>query len=576
MQIPFCKVKSSWPWFSRLAIVVALLFCHSSTFAQTPDITISNGIAALAWPLTSYYYLLQTTTNLSASNSWVNVATASPLSSIYSSIIPPQTPTPVITNVISDNFVITQPNTNIQQFFRLKAPSIIPVFGFAIFYDGLLEFSDSATIVVNGGIHANGPIYLGSANVQTFNNPLTTANTISSPVNAGLTYISWVNTTSVVLKGQPPYVTNTPAFISPLGTNNPHVMIEIPPFTELPTSAIGQARLYNQANIILIVTNSFPDGVTNPTVRLTFQNWYDGNIPATDPTKIIYNYTNVTTTFLRTNPSSIGPSGIGSISMPFLTLTNTFFDQRESKTNLVTQIDVGAFAGWIATNVCCTNKFNSNFGLYPKIFYVADQRTGGSKNLAVVRLINGQQLPYNDSLGFSMATQNPLYIQGNYNTTVDGIHFAFASNSTTNTFLTNGIARTYAVPAALTADAITVLSSNWQDRLSSKPYTSMATPTSMTLNAAIIAGNVPSTGTSAATFSGGVQNLTRLLEPWNSATQTLIYNTSLVCLYSSKMATNQFQLPGIYYTPPTRDWGFDPNFYNPGRLPPGTPGYVLP
>jgi hypothetical protein len=65
-----------------------------------------------------------------------------------------------------------------------------------------------------------------------------------------------------------------------------------------------------------------------------------------------------------------------------------------------------------------------------------------------------------------------------------------------------------------------------------------------------------------------------LLENWTGA--TLTYNTSIVCLYSSQMATNQFQMPGAYYMPPTRLWGFDPTFYNPAREPPGIPTALVP
>ena len=73
--------------------------------------------------------------------------------------------------------------------------------------------------------------------------------------------------------------------------------------------------------------------------------------------------------------------------------------------------------------------------------------------MSVVRLTNAQKLPLNNyngnNLGWSVGTLNPLYIWGNYNTTIDGVHFALAPGSTTNG---------YSVPAAVFCDAITILS----------------------------------------------------------------------------------------------------------------------
>lgn len=568
------KNKPHWievVWFFRIAVLAVMLFRLPSAFAQTPGIIVSNGTAGLSWPETDYYYLLQSSTNLTASNAWFNVATASALSSNYSFSIPPQSglavTAPVITNLVGGNFVATQGIGQAQQFFRLQAPQKplgIPVCSFGIFYAGELEFSDSPTLTIGGPVHANGPIDLGttSGSTQTFNSTITTASVIDSPERAGVTFPSW--TTSVVFNGQPAYVTNTPAFSPVFGTNNPHAIIQTPPVGEDPTSLIGQSRLFNQAQVVLIISNSLNSTAgTNPTVFLTLQNSYNGFVPGDDPTKISYVITNATTALLRTNFNNSTD-----IAMPFLTLTNTFTDQRERQTNMfVTQIDVGAFAAWATTNVIVTNKITASFGLYPTILYVADKRnliTQLTNKLAVVRLVNAQKLPNNNGLGFTVATQNPLYVLGNYNTTQDGVHFALAIGSTTNG---------YTVPAALIADAITVLSSNWNDELSILNF-DLHFSVNTTLNAALIAGDVPSTGTTATTFSGGVQNLTRLLENWEG--YTLNYNTSLVCLYSSQMATNQFQLPGAYYSAPTRDWGFDPNFSDPNKLPQGIPTYILP
>jgi hypothetical protein len=99
-----------------------------------------------------------------------------------------------------------------------------------------------------------------------------------------------------------------------------------------------------------------------------------------------------------------------------------------------------------------------------------------------------------------------------------------------------------------------------------------------TVNAAILTGVVPSTGTDASSFSGGVHNLPRLLEDWGSGGSVALWlNTSIVNLFNSTRATNQFRAPGGYYQAPSRQFSFDSNFLNYTKQPPGTPmlGAVL-
>jgi hypothetical protein len=96
--------------------------------------------------------------------------------------------------------------------------------------------------------------------------------------------------------------------------------------------------------------------------------------------------------------------------------SKTFYDMREERTMNIVQVDVGLLR---STGVAPANG----------VLYVANTSTPGS----AVRLVNGAQLP---SQGLSVVTENPVYIRGDYNTVAK-------------------------VPAAVLADAITVLSNNW-------------------------------------------------------------------------------------------------------------------
>ena len=429
--------------------------------------------------------------------------------------------------------------------------ALVPLTTWAIFYNGLLEFTQCATMIVNGRVQANGSIYVGTTASLTFNSGVSATGILAAPANDGQSaYATW-NTT---FNGSPGYTTNVASVTVSLNMTNSHFLIDFPTNGESATSAIGVQRLYNQAQMVLVVTNSTSG--TNPTVLLTMQSSYNGQVPGADPSPVNLIYTNVSQAVLNTN-------------LPFLSLTNSTYDQREQDTNLLTQLDVGKFSSWVATNTTVQNKLNAANGIYPTILYVADRRTPNAHQLPAVRLMNGAQLPANNGLGFTVATPNPLYVQGNYN-----VQTSAGSAPGTNT---------YEVPAALLSDALTVLSSHWTDASSFTTYaqTSPYQAVNDTINAAIVTGTMPSTDTTVSGFSGGVHNLPRLLENWTGA--TLYLNTSILRLWNSTMATNQFRNPlgfsgttNPYYNPPTRQYTFDKNFLDPTKVPPGIPVALVP
>jgi len=438
--------------------------------------------------------------------------------------------------------------------------ALVPLSTWAIFYNGLLEFSQCATMIVNGRVQANGPIYVGTSASLTFNSGVSTTSTLTAPLVDGLSS-GWTPGTSstwhTTFNGTPGYATNVASVTVSLNMTNSHFLIDIPPAGESPTSSTGIQRLYNQAQMILLVTNASASYVTNLTVNLTIQNSVNGQVPGNDPSPVVLTYSNATPGLLSSN-------------LPFLSLTNMTFDQREQDTNVFTQIDVGRFASWVATNANVQSKLPSGSGIYPSILYVADRRLPTTTKLPAVRLMNAEQLPANNNIGFTVATPNPLYVWGNYNVKSD-----FGRATGTNTF---------EVPAALLSDALTVLSTNWADSDGYSTYSQggifAAAPE--TINAAIVTGTMPSTGTSDTTFSGGVHNLPRLLEDWSGC--DLYLNTSILRLWNSQMATNQFRNPygfsptpvNPYYNPPTRHYSFDLNFLNPAKVPPGIPVALVP
>jgi hypothetical protein len=424
----------------------------------------------------------------------------------------------VISNVRPLNSAYTFTNA-VQQDIQL---SEIPIFQFAIFYNGLMEYTWCAPLTVRGRVHANGDIYVGSISDLAFNYTVTTTGKIwSPPVWDSHTPSEFSGSVTYSGKPAPGYSTGVPSMVLPIGTSNSptalHEIINPPPPGEDPNSPISFQRYYNKAGMLILVSNS--------TVNVVLKN--HNNDPAPRPV----NWTNV---------------------MYFVSITNSFYDEREGMSNRVTQIDVGKFITWAATNVDVGLKFGMMTGDKLNIIYVGDFRTPTSGIYNAVRLVNGTTLP---SVGFTVATANPLYIWGVYNCPNS------AYLNTTNT--------TASAPSSVICDALTILSPGWDDSKRTDGSGGHNAAKVNTVNTAIIAGAVYSTGSTDTTFSGGVMNLPRLLENWNGIKFTL--NTSMVSLYNSVVVTRQFRKPGIYYGAPNRDFNFDQNFTSPDKLPPGTP-----
>ncbi len=197
-----------------------------------------------------------------------------------------------------------------------------------------------------------------------------------------------------------------------------------------------------------------------------------------------------------------------------------------------------------------------------------------------VRLINGEKVPgYYDSAnpgntkGFTVASENGLYVQGNYNAT--GISSIGSPTAAANYLPQN---TTDHIPASIAADAITILSNKWNDGQSFiTPFSAGSrAPVETTVRFAMIAGDARTSkkdDPSQSPFNeprmgGGVHNFKRFLENW--AGTRLNYSGSIINLYNARNNNGTYKT-GFVYNAPNRNWVFDDSFLNPDRLPPGTP-----
>jgi hypothetical protein len=183
-----------------------------------------------------------------------------------------------------------------------------------------------------------------------------------------------------------------------------------------------------------------------------------------------------------------------------------------------------------------------------------------------VRLVNGALgnlplRPDNGQGGFTLASEQPAYVLGNYNANAAGFGDPHAA-------------------AAVLADTVTLLSNSWRDtssftspatvagRAAATSYYRLAIASGKNINfpQPAFAGVPQDFGT-----DGGVHNFLRYLENWGG--QSLNYQGSMVSLFYSQYATGVFKCCGTVYSPPTRAYAFDTDFLDLSKLPPGTPKF---
>jgi hypothetical protein len=165
--------------------------------------------------------------------------------------------------------------------------------------------------------------------------------------------------------------------------------------------------------------------------------------------------------------------------------------------------------------------------------------------------------------GFTVASENPVNVQGNCNADASG-------------FDSSGH-----VPAAILADAVTLLSGNWNDASSFRhpTYVDGATlrqATTTWYRFAVAAGknrpwDQPGWGGVEEGLDGGTHNFLRFLERWQG--QEAHYRGSLINLFYSEYAVGLYECCSVVYTPPTRRYSFDTDFLHPDDLSPATPNF---
>ncbi|HVI08829.1 MAG TPA: hypothetical protein VND65_11100 [Candidatus Binatia bacterium] len=219
--------------------------------------------------------------------------------------------------------------------------------------------------------------------------------------------------------------------------------------------------------------------------------------------------------------------------------------------------------------------------------------------------------------GFTVGSENPVYIQGNYNSncpTSTSVGCTPGNATYDLTWNSTSAAEPNHSAASIIADAVTMISNNWQDAGISTAYLtsshqingSLENPISLVGEGESVGAATPPNRLAITSYyrvavaggktiaftntsqtpefgfgtDGGVHNFLRYMEDWygfssslggNNQQQQFYYKGSLVSLYWDQYATGTYKCCNLVYTPPNRQYTFDPLFATPQNLPPGTP-----
>lgn len=201
------------------------------------------------------------------------------------------------------------------------------------------------------------------------------------------------------------------------------------------------------------------------------------------------------------------------------------------------------------------------------IIYISDTSASASFKGAI-RLRRGARLPAG---GLTIASNNPVYIWGDYNTGGTYANPTDTAPSTQPDSNTNGnppdapsaVPGYVPPPAAIFADATTILSNAWVDAGSTNPL-AVRLPANTTVNSGLVTGSVatdPGGG-----YGQGVEGMVRFLENWKpsdlgggGAQQRFTYHGALMSWWHPQQATGAYSY-GTYFTQPANYWFYDTTF----------------
>lgn len=433
---------------------------------------------------------------------------------------------------------------------------LIPLFQFAAFYNKDLEILPGPAMTLSGPVHANGDLYLNSEN----------SITISGQVTAtGDLYRGRKNTT--VCNPKPVNLFNPTSAVTLLPSCSARTKIN-----ESQLTAYNGNVKFKVPNVEVPQPESFdplsPNVYwTSADLRLVLQLNSSGAVDTTGAATgvSVRNVDNTTDTSKTTDintiatcPGAVGETSAGANNGRVVGNTNTMRNFRENKTMRLLEVDMVGLLNCINNRSLLgagkTLADSTDGGLVLYITVMGPNSSAAANNYGF-RVRNAARLQSTVSgaptvKGLTIVSDQAAYLHGNYN----------SINK---------------IPAAVMADSMNVLSTNWNisDTNSNKTISNRIAGNT-TINAAFLAGTdttggIEGVGGQGGAYNGGLENYPRFHEDWSG--RTLTYRGSFVSLSKSRHVNGSWGSQS--YSPPARDWNYDTSFNNAANLPPITPRF---
>ena len=463
------------------------------------------------------------------------------------------------------------PEARLQTTFRSQ---LIPLFQFAAFYEQDLEIAPGQAMTLEGRVHSNNDLYLMNSTLD-IKGKVTSAGGLyggrklnpgscsdfkiggnkgagcSAGLNDGTSSAGYTDE-EIAKYGTPDEVQQ--------GVNK--VQVPEPKFLDPDPDNEKREDYWEKADLRVVLVASVRGGGKNQRISWSPEVQDANGKYMRDATKA-----------LRDNDKCRNYSANGPVST-----SDTFHNNREGEDIRMLEVDMEALLECIDDN---DRAFGIEDGLRNRSegglvfhFSIDDSDLDKKKNKTGekskmngvnnygVRVKNGAELD-SKIKGLTVATNQAMYVQGDYNSDKKK-------------------------PASFLADSLNILSNDWHDlktadgtpcqvrssactdaEAKNRSMSGTRKAANTTVNAAFLAGVDQSRQNDG--YNGGLENYPRLHEEWGKD-RTLKIRGSFVSLGEPQHVDGRWG--DSSYSAPKRDWNFDKDFLEAGKLPPLTPRFV--
>jgi hypothetical protein len=410
---------------------------------------------------------------------------------------------------------------------------LIPMFQFAAFYNKDLEILPGPAMLLEGPVHTNGDLYMGSGDRLDILGQVTTAGDLYNGRKNANTCMGGVSVIDPVNLAGLPACSGGTTLLNQTDLDAWNGMIETG--VEVLTVPPPEALEPNPGEVYWDLAD----------IRVMLD--LDQSPPAIqvhDP---------------GGNPNPLDTATLSGCSA--VSHSNTMYNNREGTAIEMLDVNVEALLNCLSsTSLLGPGKDLSDTSQGGLVFYLGvsgpDEAT---LNNYGVRVRNGAELASTavgapEIQGLTVVTDQAIYVEGSYN----------AANKK---------------PAAFLCDSLNILSNAWNDSDSSLALSHADRQASnTTINAAFLSGTDSTDGVEGTgpvfgdAYNGGLENYPRFHENWTG--RTLTYRGSFVSLNTPRHVDGVWVYGSPQYTAPNRDWRYDTDFNNAENLPPLSPRFV--